>query len=290
MELNAIEKIKRQIVLALFSDDTLMDILVLKGGNALNVIYKISDRASIDLDFSIHGDIDSLEEFAARVQKTLQKTLLDCDYVVFDFKFQKRPQVVADESPAFWGGYDVVFKIIEKAKYEQFCTSIEVLRRNATAITSDHQKNFVIQISKHEFCEGKKEVDLDGLTVYVYSPEMIVFEKFRSICQQMREYQYRRKTSTARARDFFDIYTVMHSFSVDLASDYNLMLMKGVFEAKAVPLALLKLLNDYREFHRPDFTAVRNTVTSHVQLLTYDDYFDFSLATADSLCQALGVV
>ena len=46
-----LERIKRLIIIALVSDDYLMETLVLKGGNALSVAYELSSRASFDLDF-----------------------------------------------------------------------------------------------------------------------------------------------------------------------------------------------------------------------------------------------
>ena len=42
----------------MFSDDDLMNLLVLKGDNALDVIHRIASRASIDLDFSVENDFD----------------------------------------------------------------------------------------------------------------------------------------------------------------------------------------------------------------------------------------
>jgi len=46
----SIEEVRRRILIALYSDDELMDALVLKGGNALALIYKVGSRASLDMD------------------------------------------------------------------------------------------------------------------------------------------------------------------------------------------------------------------------------------------------
>ena len=51
VDLDRIEKIKRLAIIAMFSDDDLMERLVLKGGNALDIVYEIGSRASMDLDF-----------------------------------------------------------------------------------------------------------------------------------------------------------------------------------------------------------------------------------------------
>jgi len=47
------EKIRRLTITALFSDDVLFEQLVLKGGNAMSLVLGISQRASLDLDFSL---------------------------------------------------------------------------------------------------------------------------------------------------------------------------------------------------------------------------------------------
>ncbi len=51
-----LDKIKILALKALMHDEKLMYGLVLKGGNALQLVYKITDRASMDIDFSISGD------------------------------------------------------------------------------------------------------------------------------------------------------------------------------------------------------------------------------------------
>ena len=43
---------------ALLSDDILLGIFVLKGGNALELVYEITNRGSIDIDFSMEGDLN----------------------------------------------------------------------------------------------------------------------------------------------------------------------------------------------------------------------------------------
>lgn len=56
MDTEFLRKVKRLVIIAMFSDDDLMDMLVLKGGNALDIIHQIEHRASVDLDFSIERD------------------------------------------------------------------------------------------------------------------------------------------------------------------------------------------------------------------------------------------
>ena len=45
-----LDYIKELAIVSMFADDTLMDALVLKGGNALDLIYRISLRSSVDVD------------------------------------------------------------------------------------------------------------------------------------------------------------------------------------------------------------------------------------------------
>lgn len=56
------EEIRRITIIALFSDDELVNQLVLKGGNALSLIHKVSLRTSLDLDFSLATDFGDLDD------------------------------------------------------------------------------------------------------------------------------------------------------------------------------------------------------------------------------------
>ncbi len=49
--------------------------------------------------------------------------------------------------------------------------------------------------------------------------------------------------------------------------------MRNIFDAKRVPLTFLNRLTEYREFHRPDFAAVK----AGVVLKEFDFYFDYIL-------------
>lgn len=289
MDLQKLEEIKRIAIIAMFADDVLMDTLVLKGGNALDIVYKIANRSSIDLDFSMERDFDSQEAFFIRIKRSLEKSFLENGYRAFDITIEPRPHVASPKTPDFWGGYDINFKIIEEEQYDQYQSSIDELRKRSTVVAPGHKKIFNIQISKREYCNHKKECDLGGYTIFVYSPEMIVFEKLRSICQQMKEYKYR-KNATARARDFFDIFTVLNFFKeIIITSAKNLHLLQKVFAAKEVPLDLLSRIKEYKEFHRSDFSSVQDTVKPDVQIMDYDYYFEYVVSLSDSLFKALGV-
>jgi len=276
LDLDKLEQIKRIAIIALFSDDDLMDSLVLKGGNALDIIYGIAQRSSLDLDFSIDKDFNKSEIslIQDKFQKVLKETFKAKGYEAFDIHFIEVPDHINSTAPDFWGGYLIIFKIIESAKYESLRLNLHALRVNALEVGLNHERVFKISISKFEYCVPKKAVDLDDYTIYVYTPEMIVFEKLRAICQQMPEYTPN-STKTARARDFFDIYAVMEHFEIDFTLLDNVSLLKNIFEAKKVALSLIGEINRYREYHRPDYISVEATVKPSIKLKTFDFYFDY---------------
>ncbi|OHB75456.1 MAG: hypothetical protein A2Z25_06910 [Planctomycetes bacterium RBG_16_55_9] len=278
LDFEKLKEIKRTAIIALFSDDDLMDSLVLKGGNALDIVYGIAQRASLDLDFSIDKEFNKseLSRINSKIQKVLRETFKARGYEVFDLKFFEVPERLNAISPEFWGGYLIQFKIIETTKFGNLQSDRRDLRVHALEVGPNHKRVFKISISKLEYCASKRETDLDDYTIYVYSPEMIVFEKLRAICQQMPEYTLN-TTKTARARDFFDIYTVMEHFEIDFTSPRNIDLLKLMFEAKQVSVSLIGDIEAYREYHRQDFVSVEATVKPSIELKPFDFYFDYVL-------------
>ena len=91
-----LEKIKQLALISMVSDDGLMEKFVLKGGNALNLIYKITSRASIDLDFSIDKDFNSehLDVVRQKIEKSLKKVFSENGYEVFDVTLIPKPEVM----------------------------------------------------------------------------------------------------------------------------------------------------------------------------------------------------
>lgn len=148
------------------------------------------------------------------------------------------------------------------------------VRRESLVIGDGQQRVFRVQISKHEYCGGKVERNLDHYSIFAYTPEMIVIEKLRAICQQMPEYPQRRY-ATARARDFYDIFSTVKAAHIDISMPHNLELVQHIFTAKSVPLSLLAKIKDSREFHRPDWASVE--LTAAEKLESFDFYFDFAL-------------
>lgn len=264
-------EVRRLVIVAMFSDEALRKRIVLKGGNALELVHRVVTRGSIDVDLSIAGEFADLDDTKRRIFQALHRTFETVDLLVFDETFRAVPPELTEDRKTWWGGYYVEFKLIARDRAEALQNSLEQMRRQAEAMDQKQGRKFRVEISKFEYCEGKIPAELDGHTIYVYTEEMCVIEKLRAICQQMPECA--RTHPTPRARDFYDIYTTVTRRGLDLALPENLELFRHIFTAKRVPLALLRRIGETREFHRPDWASVENAVVGEV--LGFDTYFDF---------------
>jgi predicted nucleotidyltransferase component of viral defense system len=287
MDLELLSRVKRLALTALVSDDELMDLLVLKGGNALDLVYKIAERSSVDLDFSIRDSFEDthLDSLEARIGELLTRAFGEEGYHAHDVKLTMRPRKMNPDVASFWGGYRIEFKIIASTHNALSRGNIDAVRRESLPIGPDMSTNFRIEISRFEHVPQVEPVYIDGYKVNVYTPTLIAIEKLRAICQQTEEYKLivPSATTSARARDFFDIYTIVQHCQVDLLSPENRTLIGAVFTAKRVPLELLKNLESYRDFHFQDFMALRDTVMPGVELKEFDFYFDFVKDIAEQL-------
>jgi hypothetical protein len=294
VKLDKFEEIKRLTLIGLFSDDELMDMLVLKGGNALDIVYGIAPRASLDIDLSLESDFGPMQigQVHDRIAKGLKRTFHEGGYEVFDVTLEEKPEVVHPETPGFWGGYQLQFKLITVEQFRAGNGDLHALRRNAQVVGPRNVRTFRVDISRCEYCRGKTPVDINGYTVYVYTPQMIAFEKLRAICQQTEQYcsSIGKSHRQARARDFFDIHTVIEHFQFDVVAPTNLALLSAIFAAKQVPLHLLMTMRESREFHRPDFTGLVETLKPGVRVRDFDFYFDYVAGQCDRLAQTLGII
>ncbi len=264
-----------------------MDRIVLKGGNAIDLIHGVSLRSSQDLDFSIPDEFDraQLHELQARIGRRLTESFAPDGYKVFDVGLFERPSEQRPGQPRFWGGYRLEFKIIGRDTFDELGGRIDVIRRNATVIGSQQKRIMQIDISKYEYCDGKEQRELGGLVIYVYSPAMLVVEKLRAICQQMVEYSASvpNPGRSPRARDFFDIYNLIQRFQPDITSHTFQDLVKAIFAAKSVPLELLNEVANVREFHRDNFHSVRATAKRGHALRDFNFYFDYVVGVCERL-------
>lgn len=287
IETDQLNRIKKLIIIALVSDDELLETLVLKGGNAIDLIHGAAMRGSIDLDFSMESDFSDPDvgKLLERFENLLNATFEPAGLHALDVRFRAKPPVMTADMRGFWGGYELEFKIVTSKILVGLAGDQRRLRHAAETVGPGGTKRFRVDFSRHEYCEQKEERSLDGYSVYVYTPRMIVCEKLRAICQQTDEYRriVKSRRGAARAKDFFDIHTLVEHFKLDPTRDSNVKLLKAMFEAKRVPLTLLGQIPKQRELHRTGFDAVRETVKPGVTLREFDFYFDYVLGVVRAL-------
>lgn len=288
-ELAILERIKNLAVTAMFSDDELMDELVLKGGNAMALIHKLTSRESIDLDFSMRHDFPyGVEKVQQRIEAALLRTFRPEGYEPFDFKMAEKPAQVSEDMADFWGGYAVEFKLVTNEQFAAHRNDLFQLRNLALSIGQG--RKFLIDISRFEYVEDKELRELDGYRIYVYSPTMIACEKLRAICQQMDEYapivKRNNRPGSQRARDFLDIYILVETLELDLLSPKAIDITREMFRLKRVEWEWLGNMEKYRDFHRQGFASVQATVNPKFQLREYDFYFDYVVDIARQLLVA----
>ena len=264
-----LDKIKRLTLRALMSDETLMHSLVLKGGNALHLVYEITNRSSIDIDFSVGGEF-SQEEFntiSHWIDKLLNNVFNNEGFTAFDVKFIEKPK---SGSIPEWKGYLLEFKVIENEKVDG---DIAKMRRNAIKL-NDQSPKYTVDISAYEYVDSAKITELDGVILKVYTLEMILLEKVRALCQTMPEYKeiVTSAKQKYRARDIYDINLIYSNRKLNL----NKELLIDIFEAKQVPLGLINNLERLREYNRENWDTVKATISeeNRVALKEYDYYFD----------------
>ena len=202
----------------------------------------------------------------------LNEEFAEIGLVAYDVKFIKKPKT---GSIPEWRGYNLEFKLIEREKFEKFGDDIEAIRRNAIKINESTQEvKYTVDISSYEYVDKAIKKDIDGLILRVYTPEMILIEKVRALCQTMPK--YKEIVSSARqkkrARDLYDIWMICQHFkNLNLTEE----VFKNIFAAKRVPLAFLDNFEILREQNREDWEVVRQTISHDEETKDYDYYFDF---------------
>jgi hypothetical protein len=280
------------------ASDDLMELFALKGGNALNYIYNLNQRSSIDIDISMENSFEDLnlklEEVESVLRESFERTFEENDLKAFDIKLEKKPQKMDSAKEGFWGGYQISFKALELNKWQELKEKTDAttndMSRQAIPFNRESKRKFTVDISRHEYLKERELKLLDDYYIYVYSPLMIVLEKLRAICQQTEEYTEIIETHKprGRAQDFFDIYVILESFSeINLNSQKSIGNLKEIFKIKKVPISILDQIENYREFHRDSFTAVIDTVFKSDQLKDYDFYFDYVLDKVKSITENL---
>ena len=270
-------EIKKLILKSLFADDELMEIFVLKGGNALDIAYKMHNRSSMDMDVSMDKDFNDynleVESVKKKLEIAFEKIFINTDYTAFDFNIIIKPRNRDEGSNKTWGGYCLEFKVIESKIFD--LENLELTRKQAIPLGKHDSRKFTVDISRFEYTEPKEEIEFENMNIFVYSPLMIVNEKLRAICQQMDEYTIS-KTKKQRARDFFDIHLILETlpkFKEEFYSEKNKVILTEIFNVKEVPLNLLNNIDKTYDYHEIGYSALESTVSGNLQPFKF--YFDY---------------
>ena len=274
IELSEFIQIKKTVIKALFADEYLMDRLVLKGGTCLELAYKLHHRASKDIDFSIDDDFSDkdIHEIELIIKNKFEQFFTAIGYYPFDIKLKNKPRRLPDNIKM--SGYVLYFKLINIDLYFELKGNLYKLRNYALSLGDGDKKDFIIEISKFEYIKDKQIKELDGQSIFVYSPLLQICEKLRAICQKMKEYKNNPDDlDLPRARDFYDIYVINENLvNVDFTQSENRMILQEVFKAKEVDLALLFKVKNKRRIHEDDFKSV---LQSDLKTKCYPEIFDY---------------
>ncbi|HEM4990500.1 TPA: nucleotidyl transferase AbiEii/AbiGii toxin family protein [Streptococcus suis] len=254
------DEIRNTILKAIYSDTELVENLVLKGGNALK-LHRIVDRESQDLDFSIKETIRfTKENEGVKLQQLITDAFSQKGFFVNSFEFVPKPKNRHRDLPPYWGGYKISFALLDQEKYQDKINSqdsrqMKELNKYALSIEGGVKK-IEIDLSYDEYTEHKEAYDLDGTTIYLYSPLMIVYEKIRASCQQLEEYPL--TTNKTRARDLYDIFKILTNINqVELRSEVlsedNFYILENIFRVKEVPLELMTKLDTKKDDLAADY-------------------------------------
>lgn len=274
------DEIRNTVLKVIYSEESLIDILVLKGGNALRLLG-VTNRESQDLDFSIKEEIRfTKEKEGALLEEAITKAFDEKGYLVNKFTFKDKPKTRNDYLPPFWGGYSITFSIIDKTKYADKINKNDTnLNRYAEELL-DGTKKIEIDLSFDEYTEHKVSLDLEDIQIFLYSPLMIVYEKIRASCQQLDGYSL--TSSKVRARDLYDIYTTLtNSKYIDLREEVlnsdNFYILEKTFSLKEVPLSLLTKLNSKKDDLEYDYNKrVKPQIPQNNATVDFDYLFSYN--------------
>ncbi|MHA1666578.1 MAG: nucleotidyl transferase AbiEii/AbiGii toxin family protein [Candidatus Thorarchaeota archaeon] len=272
------EDIRKYILKALYRDEFLYARIVLKGGNALALIYQVGNRSSLDLDFSIDKDFEDIEFVSDRIYRALISTFEPEGVHVFDYSFDAKPKVTTED---WWGGYRAEFKLIPKDLADSLNFDIDHLRRRSLLVDTGSQKRkFSIEISKFEYIKDAQVVSYEGTEILVYTPVLLAVEKLRALLQQHKDYpKISAKAKRSRARDLYDIWAICDYFAIKLEA--FLETVESVFSAKNVSMELLNKLDQTKELHFASWSDVEISVEDSLE--DFDYYFEFVNKSAKRL-------
>lgn len=292
-----LRKIRTLTIIALFSDDDLVDTLVLKGGNALEIGYGIISRGSTDLDFSMRQEFSAIglvtsEQIVEKLSKLLIKTFDEYRFpcIIHDVRLKEKPKTLDPLRANFWGGYELTFKLISPENWDRYQGNQGALMSKSLAVEGAG-KSISIDFGKYEYVGDITTTELMHYSIPIYTPTLIVLEKLRAICQQMESYNKsigKENFGKPRPRDFYDIYSVMTApdLFVDLQDVETVYHLKECFKAKKVPLELIAQIHTTRSFHKQEEGKLRDSILDQSSYQGFDYYFDYVV----KLIQEKGVV
>lgn len=278
-QMNA-DEIRLTVIKAMFTVPQLEDILTLKGGNAMK-LQGLTDRQSQDLDFSIKENIRlSIEQDGPLFLHSLQNEFNQLGYQVVGFTFEEKPSKRTRITPPYWGGYQIEFSIVSEDVLNHL-SEAQLKNKNAYAESIENgKKRLQIDLSFDEYTEPRIKEKIDSVDIYLYSPLMIIYEKIRASCQQLPHYTL--GMNKKRARDLFDIYTILTNIKyVDLydevLSSDNLYIIRKMFALKEVPLDLIPKIEEIKEELREDYESkVIPQVPGNQPIPDFDYLFAFN--------------
>ncbi len=124
---------------------------------------------------------------------------------------------------------------------------------------------------------------MGGTVLFVYTPEMIVIEKLRALCQSIPEYKeiIPSARTKGRARDFYDIWNICSQYPIDFTLKENIVLINEIFKAKKVPIDFLYLLSEYKDLQKENWISVESTLSAENN--GFDFYFDYTMDLVDKI-------
>lgn len=275
------DQIRTLVLQAIFSNDRLANLLTLKGGNALK-IQGHTNRESQDLDFSIREHERLAEKDSLIIENSLKSTFSEVGFDVIAYKFKNKPRKRKITLPDFWGGYKITFCLIAYETKETLSDK-QLKNINAYATPLENEKKTIeIDLSFDEYTDDKEEFDLDGLTIYVYSPLMIIYEKIRAICQQLPDYKLV-SNKTARARDLYDIYTLLTNKNLtnlleDVLNPQNFYILEKIFKVKDVDLNSMTKIDINKNILKEDYEdTVIPQIPSNDSKPDFDYLFNYNV-------------
>jgi hypothetical protein len=180
--------------------------------------------------------------------------------------------------------YILEFKIINRDDLSRAGTNPHRKSKMAFPLFPGSRK-FIVDFSGNEISTGFTYQDIDGFSVQVYTPIMLVCEKLRAICQQMPEFKKSSGDKShirGRARDFFDIHLLVSSYPDIMQNPDFISILTEIFKVKKVPLSNLHIISQHYQLHSSDEASLKATAPSSA-LKPFKFYFDFVLSLVSDL-------